>query len=271
MIRKYLCPAVLAVELLFMAGMAHASDRDPLKKAALERTGQLEKIIDEMTEQLRKKRFELRNIAEEIGYPEPGTVSLQQKSALEYHTSLRRELSEVQRQILTLEAESNSRRTPDSPEVNTEEQIEQKEKAVSDSQVGVLPASSPATTSQLEKLPPVDQAMAKVLLELKALREELSQSRKEVARLSRQVERLGNEKGRLASSKLEILQRQKLYLIEEMKQVQREVKQGGVVSLDIEMKRKDIERIEQVLDRLHQEYERTRAEVRELDEAAGKN
>lgn len=278
--RSLLSQTVIWLGLLSAAGFADASDSDSdeLKKSKIARIEKLEKVLNQASDKVRKKRNELSTIVDTMGTADPSVMNVAQQSAIQQLAQLRMELSKVRRERLKTELELNARTEAVSesetniPTVQTSESDNKPSfnDGVSKAEIKTEGESHKKKDSQLGKDLERDSIASKLVKELELFRTQLEISQRQLVELTKRLDRMVTETTESLTLKIEILNEQEAQIVEEMKQLEQESKRYGRTSIDVEVRRKEIETLEPVITRITQEIERFKTEIAELDETNAK-
>ena len=245
---------ILSSPLCWLGGMLFASDaKEPSLVVATRdheqaiRMKRLETILADVKEKIGKKRKELAVMAEAFGTDDPLKLDLEQQDAIDFHKQLSSELSQVRDE--QSEAESrlkalNSKVVKSDEKPNT---VEPRNTAPKPAK-SVLVDSFDGPGQQPDKIKRDPQDKHEPELKDQAARPgKLIPETRTKTFLTRQ---------------LELLSEHESLLVEEMNGLKEDIKSFGRASIELQMKRKEIENLDPIYRNLAEEIERTKVELK---------
>jgi succinoglycan biosynthesis transport protein ExoP len=220
-----------------------------------QRISELDRFYSEKDAEVRYKRHELKQLAEQLGTAETETLSLKQKLTLEELSSYRQELVRSQFEVGRLRSELAARYA----ELQTVEKLD-----ISDIECEMFAQNDPELKDLkqeiiLRKKDAENKNPAELERIQKDYSERIAQIREEIRR--KRIGEVEKEIARLKAA-IEIANKQQQANEEEVKRLQRLAEQFGSSSIDVEMLRADIEIREKVLRDIAIEREKLRVELR---------
>jgi hypothetical protein len=235
-----------------------------------QRLSELDRIYTEKETELRSKRIDLKQLAEQLGTSDTDTLTLKQRLALEELTIYRQELARMQFEVRHLRGELAAQQAL-LKNVDTAE--------IPSSEVEMLVMSDPVARQLFTELDgkKMDDVYTNSVLptaaknryadrvsnEIKTLEEQYN------TRLAKLREDVRQNKRSLIETEIEKLKtsvavytQQENTVAEEVQKLRTAVERFGNSSIDIEMMRTDIKRSERVLDYLAAEREKLQIEAR---------
>jgi succinoglycan biosynthesis transport protein ExoP len=273
--RRTLAFTLLSLSLLHLGNFASAQDADERKAAKLKRIDHMEKILVQQEDRMRRKMTELSNIVESLGIGDAATMNLAQQSALQYHGQLRIEMSKVRRDLMKAEwmLKAKKEASPESPKATTDSS-ETKDQKLPPTKPGVTVAATdhdPLTSlrakdanSEVVKSFSDDPVIAALTRDVEHYRSQLAQSERLLAERVKHLAKSGDKSTATLVSEIEFLTQQENVIRAEMREIEVESRKFGKTSIDVEMKRKEIEALEPVLRKLAQDLESEKVGLREL-------
>ena len=299
MSRKRLTQSILLISVFFLAGLLLTADRnqrlftaeqtEQLQDEQLERSKQeqqenldllkrlerLEKILTEAEDKVRKKRNELANIAETVGSGDVAVLNLNQQSLLQQLGNSRMELSKIRFKRLRAEnelqdlTESQAKPGTETPITETVKSAGEPKSNATAPKTDSANAPSNATKSSLSK--PVtddsdgetDPTTLKLMRDIEKYRDLLEEAERQLAERTKRVVKPVTGTVEDLTRRIKSLARLEAVISDEMKKLEAESKKLGRTTIDVEMKRKEIEALDPIVERISQEIERTRNQLSE--------
>lgn len=254
--------------------------------AKLDRLSDLEEAYGETETKLRKKRDDLRRLAETLGTGDSEALTLVQQNALQQYSQFRQELTRVEFELMRSEGELKIRqslREKYAKQENPDQDAEPEEITVSDAELASV-VQSDAIARQLrskidelekqsahakevlrpEKAAPyladyqkdIDEAQQEVDARRDVLRDQLLLAKR------RAVQKPGKDTLEELQTKVAVLQAQKAQLQKDVSRLENDARQSGRSSIEVEMLRFEIQSLEDILNQVGGEIQRTRIELR---------
>jgi capsular exopolysaccharide synthesis family protein len=235
-----------------------------------QRLDELDQLYSEKEAELRKRRNDLMQLAEQLQTGDSEALNLKERSALQRFSMFRQELANIQMSILRAQAEMKIR------EAWADESLKI---PVSEQDLELFARTDPAYTklqAQLETVqmrinelartakPEIAQQFAaRYQQEIKTISEQLEKRRGELLEELRRRRKQAIE-DELAEHKfrMSVLLQQQQELEKEVEAARREAEQFGVRSLDVEMMRAEARVLENLLQRIGDERQKLAIELR---------
>lgn len=232
-----------------------------------QRLSELDKVYVDKEEEVRRKATELRQLARAAGTSNPEALKLKQQMALQQFANLCRLHGQTQASLERARRELKGRRVL----LQAVENLE-----ISEIEVDIFSRSDPVASYLFERLlvlkdklsdveasgaasPAVEKLKGKV----KALREELDARREQLRRALRQKKRAGIQ---VEISKTEVegevLAGQEQRLAKAVAEQEAEIERLSTSSIDLEIMRGEIDRLNSVLTHIHDAREKLKVELR---------
>jgi capsular exopolysaccharide synthesis family protein len=262
----------------------------------LKRLNSLEKVYSEAEQKVRSKRSELRALATALGTSDTDSLTVAQQNALQQFGLMQTQLSEVQFQLMQAEGELEIARKWEEQTLaefektaaaNNENGVETPvAEFVKTPKISSLQDEVDRARSRLESLrgnlgvnhPSYRRMADELAFNEKVLKRNLEEAQEDYQKqLELDRQRLKDASPgmnpelarKLASNydfvsmvaKAETLKNQEKLLREKVDQLSEETRQLGLSSIDVELMRAEIESLEDVLQRVSQEVERTKIEL----------
>jgi capsular exopolysaccharide synthesis family protein len=272
--QENLRPILKAVRAAYLKEIAGRED-DQLKTLL----GDVEKIHSESQESLRKQREALRQLADTLQTNDSQILSIKQKNLLEEYASLKRELAGLQAKLRDAQVKLAGQRAKlaegggsaknavtggplqaavdrevDADPVVLKQVAEVYKLEEQLAQIDRV-AANPRTPLRVDRQHKLDAARAV----LAKLRKERRQAVAE--RLSQGLKAERQLQTRETEEEMKILENQRKELLKELSKVGGEVGRMGVSSIDLELKRNEVEQAEVVLKALRNQKERLQVEL----------
>jgi capsular exopolysaccharide synthesis family protein len=262
----------------------------------LKRLNSLEKVYSEAEQKVRTKRSELRALATALGTSDTDSLTVAQQNALQQFGVMQTQLSEVQFQLMQAEGEleiakkweeqtlaelkktaaesgETEAETPvadfvKTPKINSLQDEVDRARSRLASLRGNMGVNHPSYRRMADELAFNEQVLKRNLEE--AQQDYQKQLELDRERLKGVAPGMSPElAGKLKSNydfvsmiaKAETLKNQEKMLLEKVDQLSEETRQLGLSSIDVELMRAEIEGLEDVLQRVSQEVERTKIEL----------
>jgi succinoglycan biosynthesis transport protein ExoP len=235
-----------------------------------QRLDELDQLYSEKEAELRKRRNDLTQLAEQLQTGDAEALNLKERSALQRFSMFRQELGNVQMAILRAQAEMRIREAwaDESLKIPISEQ-DLEMFARTDPTYGRLQTQADAVQMRIQELartaqPEIAQQFAaRYRQELKTISEQLEKRRGELLEELRRRRRKALE-DELAEHKfrMSVLLQQQQELEREVEAARREAEQFGVRSLDVEMMRAEARVLENLLQRIGDERQKLAIELR---------
>jgi capsular exopolysaccharide synthesis family protein len=237
----------------------------------LARLDELENICRSSEETMRSQKAVLRQLAETLKSSDSQALTFKQKMAIEKYAALEKELSQVQSQLrtaqVTLAVQAASKESGEDMPVpdHLVEQALDAHPLVQEKMKDVhLVESAAAQAARVYKAGHPN--LSKFEADLKAAKEELAKARDAerpsiVKRLREQMRDTSEAKRQQTKEQVAIWEQQRDLLDAEVTRLRDEAGKIGINSLELELKRAEIEQVDGVLKRLREERERLRIEV----------
>lgn len=235
-----------------------------------QRLNELDRVYTDMEGGMRRRRNDLKQLAEQVGTGDPAALNLKQQIALQQYADLQAEWTKVQFARMRAELELQGKR----------EQLD-------------APETIEVSASEVDSLAQVDPLILRILAEAEVARTRLAYDegvvarrvgreyvqnrRRDLARLQRQVEArrevlqrelqekkravVEEERKRLLTN-VGILQAQEKRLAEATAEAKAQAVAVGGSSVDVELMRGELRQSEEVLGRVAEERERLQVELR---------
>ena len=267
--------ASILVNAVVEAYMDEVVDDEESQRSA--RLSELDTIYSEKEMEVRKKRTDLRQLAEQLGAGDSTGLSLKQQIALEEFADVRKELTRVRFDLRRTEGQLKMRMQEAMLDGATDVEVSEIElnaatqsdpvagrllfellfqwSQMLDKRIASIRAVAPAPNEarQLEEMAQAIDAIQQQLdLRRATLREELQQAGCKAAEV--EIKRL--------ECQIAVLKEQEQQLARDLEQLREKAEEVSGSSIDIEMMRAEIQHIDEVLSSVAEERERLKVELR---------
>jgi succinoglycan biosynthesis transport protein ExoP len=275
------------------AYMAEVADKKRIER--LTRTQDLETIRIEAEENVKKKREELKNVASTLGMNDSESLSVAQQGVVNLYTQMQGKLAEVQFELMQAEGEKqiidqmlqNAQEQRADSETDRDGELQQQQ-----STQALLAESSPEVTrleddvaslsSRLEAMKinsgPAHPTVKRMEQELAFAQNMLEKRRKDavtraelMGTLPQDLRRVGGINPSVSGFDVELearigaLRGQEKLLQAKVDQLEAETRSLGQSSVEVEMRRAELNYLEEVLQGIGEELERTRVELKSTE------
>lgn len=283
------------VNAVVQAYMDEVVDAEAISRTT--RLSSLERAYSETENDLRSKRSEFRRLADTLGTGDTASLSLVQQNALQQFAALRSELTKVQLELLRARANVLGMEPREAPvekdAVVAKKPVVDGDKEAPEASVANSDEESEEIDFELERIMAADEVMVAFKSQIMQLENEIlaieqtaapkiqnqyvSRLRDKITELEEQVslrkDQLTKDKEQWsvathraelnkARSEVAILEQMEKQLDESVQLFEKEAKQFGRSSIDVEMMRTEIDSLEGILSRLGHEIENTKIELK---------
>jgi capsular exopolysaccharide synthesis family protein len=234
-----------------------------------QRLQNLDRVFVAKEEEIRKKREKLEALAEQLGTGDTDALSLKQQLALQRFAEFRRELTRHQFELRNRRAELAARKAM------LEDAAHMK---VSDAELAARAEHDPVYNQLRAEMAQLENALAHInnvttddtahslgepyRRDLALLQSQLKQRREELrAELKRKQMTALEADVRQIASEIRVAEEQAEQLAADVREQRVQAEKVGKSSIDVEMRRAELDQLEQVLARIAEERERLRVEI----------
>jgi len=259
--------ATALVDAVVEAYLSETVDKE--RERRQKRRDELDRVFTEKEAEVRRKRSDLKQLAEQLGTGDQGALALKQQMALQQFVEVRREAVRAQSEMRRIHGEIESART-------ALRQVD--ETPISDAEVRSLLRADPVGGELLAQIAGIedrieavrskaqDRAVSHFTKPLVAEREDLKErleARRAQIRAELPARRKANIQDRMAElgRELAAYEEQEKRLKADLEKYRKDVESIGGSSIDVEMMRAEIERLEEILEPVADERERLQVEL----------
>jgi polysaccharide biosynthesis transport protein len=262
--------AAVLVSAVVEAYMNEAVDSERKRKA--KRQDELDRLYGEKEMELRRKRTELKRLAELLGTGEPGALALKQQIALQQYAEARNELSRLRTEL---------QRTRDDLQTKMAwiKALESEPPSAADPEA--IAAADPIVAKLTDQIEELDSHLAELRQRLKgtfrttltadyvqkkaSLQKKLEERRQQLAKTVKKSSKI-NFASQLAelNARITVLAAQEELAAKELDQQRKNAEKFGNSSVDIEMMRGELQYLDKVLTPIADEREKLKVELQSM-------